>query len=54
MLDYDATATLAGLRLPVLIVAGDRDHQTIPEASAHMRAAMPAGPSWSCSAPPGT
>jgi pimeloyl-ACP methyl ester carboxylesterase len=42
MFDYDATATLGALHLPVLIIAGDTDRQTIPEASARMRDSLPA------------
>jgi pimeloyl-ACP methyl ester carboxylesterase len=42
MLDYDASTTLPTLHLPVLIITGDRDRQTLPEASAHMRATIPA------------
>jgi pimeloyl-ACP methyl ester carboxylesterase len=41
MLRYDATTTLATLEVPVLLVAGDQDTTTIPEASTFMRAAIP-------------
>jgi pimeloyl-ACP methyl ester carboxylesterase len=37
MLRYDATATLKTLRLPALVVAGDRDPVCRPEASDRMR-----------------
>jgi pimeloyl-ACP methyl ester carboxylesterase len=41
MLRYDATATLPALPLPVLIVAGQQDRQTVPEASVAMQRAIP-------------
>ena len=41
MLRYDATATLPTLPLPVLIVAGQQDRQTVPEASVAMQRAIP-------------
>jgi pimeloyl-ACP methyl ester carboxylesterase len=41
MLRYDATTTLATLEGPVLLVAGDQDTTTVPEASTFMRAAIP-------------
>jgi pimeloyl-ACP methyl ester carboxylesterase len=41
MLAYDATATLPMIPVPVLIVAGDQDPTTIPEASEYMRAMIP-------------
>ncbi|HEX8202932.1 MAG TPA: alpha/beta hydrolase, partial [Isosphaeraceae bacterium] len=41
MLAYDATAILPTLPIPALIVAGDRDPTTLPEASEYMRAAIP-------------
>jgi pimeloyl-ACP methyl ester carboxylesterase len=41
MLAYDATAVLPTIPVPVLIVTGDRDPVTLPEASEHMRGAIP-------------
>ena len=41
MLRYDATATLNTLPVPVLIVAGDQDTSTTPQASTFMKAAIP-------------
>jgi len=41
MLHYDATTTLATLDVPVLLVAGDQDTTTVPQASTLMRAAIP-------------
>jgi pimeloyl-ACP methyl ester carboxylesterase len=41
MLRYEATTTLATLDIPVLLVAGDADTTTVPEASTFMRAAIP-------------
>ncbi len=41
MLRYDATAVLPTLPLPVLIVAGRQDRQTVPEASVAMQRAIP-------------
>ena len=41
MLRYDATTTLATLEVPVLLVAGDQDTTTVPQASTFMRAAIP-------------
>ncbi len=42
MMRYDATATLPQIPIPTLVVAGDRDSTTKPEASEAMRAAIPA------------
>jgi pimeloyl-ACP methyl ester carboxylesterase len=42
MLRYDAAATLEKIGLPVLVVSGDRDPLTAPDASARLRAALPA------------
>src|SRR4030095_4123430 len=41
MLRYDATTTIATLQIPVLLVAGDQDTTTVPQASTFMRAAIP-------------
>jgi pimeloyl-ACP methyl ester carboxylesterase len=41
MLRYEATQTLATIGVPVLLVAGDQDTTTLPQASTLMRAAMP-------------
>ena len=41
MLRYDATAILPTIGVPVLIVAGDQDTTTLPDASAFMQAAIP-------------
>ena len=41
MLRYDATATLPTIGVPVLIVTGDQDTTTLPEASAFMQASIP-------------
>lgn len=41
MFRYDATATLPSIRIPVLVVAGDRDTTCLPEASQYMASAMP-------------
>jgi pimeloyl-ACP methyl ester carboxylesterase len=41
MLRYDATATLEKIGVPVLVVSGDRDPLTAPDASERMRAALP-------------
>jgi pimeloyl-ACP methyl ester carboxylesterase len=41
MLHYEATTTLATLTVPVLLVAGDQDTTTVPDASTFMRAAIP-------------
>ena len=41
MLRYDATATLPTIGVPVLIVAGDQDTTTLPDASTFMQAAIP-------------
>ena len=41
MLRYDATATLPTIGVPVLIVAGDQDTTTLPDASAFMQASIP-------------
>jgi pimeloyl-ACP methyl ester carboxylesterase len=41
MLRYEATTTLATLNVPVLLVAGDQDTTTVPQASTFMRAAIP-------------
>jgi pimeloyl-ACP methyl ester carboxylesterase len=42
MLRYDATGVLGSVGVPVLVVAGDRDPQTTPEAARVMAGAMPA------------
>jgi pimeloyl-ACP methyl ester carboxylesterase len=41
MMRYDATATLPGVSVPALVVAGDRDQVTKPEASEAIRAGIP-------------
>jgi pimeloyl-ACP methyl ester carboxylesterase len=41
MMRYDATQTLAGISVPVLVVAGDRDPVTKPEASERIRSGIP-------------
>ena len=41
MLRYDATATLPTIGVPVLIIAGDQDTTTLPDASAFMQASIP-------------
>jgi pimeloyl-ACP methyl ester carboxylesterase len=41
MLRYDATATLPSIAIPVLVVAGDQDTTTLPDASTFMQAAIP-------------
>ncbi|MEA3212396.1 MAG: hypothetical protein QOE70_5453 [Chthoniobacter sp.] len=41
MMRYDAIATLPGIHVPALVVAGDRDSTTKPEASEHIRAGIP-------------
>jgi len=41
MLRYDATATLPSIAVPVLLVAGDQDTTTLPDASTFMQAAIP-------------
>jgi pimeloyl-ACP methyl ester carboxylesterase len=41
MLRYEATTTLATIDMPVLLVTGDADTTTVPEASTFMRAAIP-------------
>ena len=41
MLRYDATATLPTIGVPVLIVTGDQDTTTLPDASAFMQASIP-------------
>ena len=41
MFRYDATATLATIPVPALIVAGDRDETCTPEASAFMSRTIP-------------
>jgi len=41
MLRYDATATLPTIGVPVLIIAGDQDTTTLPDASAYMQASIP-------------
>ncbi len=38
---YDATATLGSIDIPALIVAGDQDPVTKPEASERIRAGIP-------------
>ncbi len=42
MLRYDAAATLRKIGAPVLVVSGDRDPLTAPDASERMRAILPA------------
>jgi len=42
MLRYDAAVTLGKIGAPVLVVSGDRDPLTAPDASERMRAALPA------------
>jgi pimeloyl-ACP methyl ester carboxylesterase len=41
MMRYDATKTLAGINIPTLVVAGDLDSTTKPEASEHILAGIP-------------
>jgi pimeloyl-ACP methyl ester carboxylesterase len=41
MMRYDATATLGSIDIPALIVAGDQDSVTKPEASERIRAGIP-------------
>jgi pimeloyl-ACP methyl ester carboxylesterase len=41
MFRYDVTATLSSIRVPVLVVAGDRDATCLPEASRYMAATIP-------------
>ena len=41
MLGYDATANLSAIRVPALVVAGDKDPLCTPEASAFMHKAIP-------------
>ena len=41
MFRYDATATLAAIPVPALIVTGDRDETCVPEASVFMSRAIP-------------
>jgi pimeloyl-ACP methyl ester carboxylesterase len=43
MLDYDATRMLGATRVPTLVVAGDRDPQTVPEAQRLIAETMPHG-----------
>lgn len=43
MIAYDATRTVAKLPVPALVVAGDRDTTTLPEASQYMATAAPRG-----------
>ena len=41
MLGYDATAVLPGIRVPTLVVAGDKDPLCTPEASVAMHKSIP-------------
>ena len=41
MLRYDATDTLGTIRVPTLIITGDKDPVCKPEASEYMRANIP-------------
>ena len=41
MIDYDATATLATIGVPTLVVVGDQDTTTLPEASEFMARNVP-------------
>ena len=41
MIHYDASETLKAIRIPALVVAGDRDTTTKPEASEWMTRASP-------------
>jgi pimeloyl-ACP methyl ester carboxylesterase len=41
MFRYDATATLPAIPLPTLVIAGNRDQSTLPEASERIRADVP-------------
>jgi pimeloyl-ACP methyl ester carboxylesterase len=41
MFRYDATSVLPTIRVPVLVVVGDGDRQTTPEAGMFMREAIP-------------
>jgi pimeloyl-ACP methyl ester carboxylesterase len=43
MFRYDATETLGTIRVPVLVVVGDRDRMTLPEAGEHIGQAVPRG-----------
>jgi pimeloyl-ACP methyl ester carboxylesterase len=43
MFRYDATATLRSIPIPTLVVAGDQDGTTKPEASAFMAQSIPKG-----------
>ena len=43
MIGYDATATLSTIGVPVLVVAGDQDTTTLPEASQFMAKSVPHG-----------
>ena len=43
MMRYDATKTLAAISVPTLVVAGDRDSTTKPEASERICASVPRG-----------
>jgi pimeloyl-ACP methyl ester carboxylesterase len=42
MLNYDESATLRTIPIPTLVVAGDTDRLTVPEASEHMSREIPA------------
>jgi pimeloyl-ACP methyl ester carboxylesterase len=42
-LKYDETATLGAIGVPVLVITGDLDRVTIPEANAHINEAVPMG-----------
>jgi pimeloyl-ACP methyl ester carboxylesterase len=42
-LKYDETATLGAIGVPVLVITGDLDRVTIPEANAHINEAVPRG-----------
>src|SRR4029077_17937785 len=41
MMRYDARETLAAISVPALVVTGDRDSTTKPEASKRIRASVP-------------
>jgi pimeloyl-ACP methyl ester carboxylesterase len=41
MMRYDATDVLPGVTVPTLVIAGDRDSTTKPEASEQIRAGVP-------------
>jgi len=43
MLEYDATRMLGAIRVPALVVAGDRDPQTVPAAQEFISETMPRG-----------